>query len=198
MARSEPTPGRLALAPSAEPFRGSAPRPVRRGPGGPPPPRRPHSYGRRRLVAFAIVVTVLVLGYVAVTSLGGGGGGGGTPSGYLGANDKISTEARSIVQAGIDLRTLRDIGVFRASVEKSVAAIGVQITTLQGLVAGESSAGRATIRQTTASARHIATLAADFEKQITAGALGPANQDEAGINTEIAALQQQAAAWNKR
>jgi hypothetical protein len=204
MARTEPTPGtlapgRLALAPSADPFRGSAPRQMRRGPGGSPPPRRPNSYGRRRLVALAIVATILVLGYFAVTSIGGGGGGGhATLTGYLGANDKIATQARSIVQAGVDLRTLRDIGVFRRSVEKSVAEIGAQTTTLQGMVAGESASGRSIIRQTIASGRHVASLGADFERQITAGALGPANQDEAGINTEIAALEQQATAWNKR
>jgi len=201
MARSDPTPGtlapgRLALAPSADPFRGSPPGPVRRGPGA-PPPRRPHSYGRRRLVVFAIIVTILVLGYLAVSSLGGGSGGGGTPSGYVGANDTIAAQAQSIVKAGIDLRTLRDIGVFRSSVEKSVAAIDAQVTTLQGMVARQSASGRTIIRQTMASGRHITQLASDFERQVTEGHLGPADQDEAGINTEIAALQQQAAAWNK-
>src|SRR6478735_6644756 len=132
MGRSDTPPGRLALAPSAQPMRNPGERPPGRGAVREPPAPPPASYGRRRLLVVAIVVTILAIGYFAVTSLGGGGGGGGSSDDpYVNSNQKIAAEGQSMVQAGTDLRTLRDIGKFRSSVEASVAAIHAQLVALQ-------------------------------------------------------------------
>jgi hypothetical protein len=196
MGRPDTPPGRLALAPSARPIRGPGDRPAGRSPVREPPPP-PTSFGRRRLLAIAIVVTILAIGYFAVTSLGGGGGSGGSDDAYLTANHKVASDGQAIVQAGTDMRTLRDIGKFRSSVEASVAAINTQIAALDRLAASHTGKARSIVRDTITSADQLTQLGTTFERDVTKGELGPANRDEAAINVQLVALQQQADAWNK-
>jgi hypothetical protein len=149
-----------------------------------------------------VLLTVAAIAYFAVTSLGGGGGGGGSaaaPSGdtYQRANRTIATEAQSIVQAGTDLRALRDIGTFRTSVEASVARIAEQVTALQRLAATRHGAARTTIDGTIASAQRLELLGAAFERDVTKGLLGPANKDEQSMQDEIQNLAHQFAAWKR-
>ena len=146
---------------------------------------------------LAIVVTILAIGYLAATSLGGGGGGGTSDDPYVNANHKIAAEGQAMVQAGTDLRTLRDIGKFRSSVEASVAAINAQIAALNRLEADHTGKARNIVRDTITSADQLTQLGTTFERDVTKGELGPANRDEAAINVQLAALQQQADAWNK-
>src|SRR5690242_13304986 len=121
MARSDPPPGRVALAPPAQPIRGPGGTPSGRGAARRPPARPPANYGRRRLLAVAIIATVAVIGYLVVNAVTGGGGGSGSGTdSYLTANSELAAQGTSMVQAGVDMRTLRDIGVFRRSVEASV------------------------------------------------------------------------------
>jgi hypothetical protein len=145
----------------------------------------------------AIVATVAVLGYFVVHSVAGGGSGGSDDS-YLTANHAVAAEGTSMINAGTDLRTLRNIGVFRRSVEASVAKIAKRVTTLNGLAADESGNARDIIRQTVTSAEHVGQVGTAYERDVTKGDLGAANRDEADINAELAKLQQQADAWSKR
>jgi hypothetical protein len=202
MGSPDPSAGRLALAPSAPPARGGDDRPtgpVRSGPPDRRAGRRRPGVGRRRLVVVTVLLTVAAVAYFGVTSLGGGGGGTakGAPAGdaYQRANQTIATEAQSIVQAGTDLRALREIGTFRNAVEASLARIAAQATVLQGLAATRHGAARTTIDATVASAQRLQLLGAAFERDVTKEQLGSANKDEASMNEEIGNLAQQFRAW---
>jgi hypothetical protein len=196
MSRSDPPSGPLALAPSDDPIRDPGERPAGGGPARRPPAPPRARYGRRRLLVVAIVVTIVAVVYFVVSSSGGGGGGSNDDA-YLRANHEIATDAQSIVQAGTDLRTLRDIGDFRSSVEASVASIGAQVTALNRIAADHTGRARTIVRQTITSGEQLAQLGTTFERDVTKGELGPANRDEAAIHAGIVDLQQQAGAWNK-
>jgi hypothetical protein len=197
MARSDPPPGRVALAPPVRPIRGPGGPPSGRGPAR-PPTRPAANYGRRRLLVVAVVATVAVIGYFVVHSLSGGGSGGAGDDSYLNANHDIAAQGTSMITAGTDLRTMRNIGVFRVSVEASVAKIGTTVAALNRLAADQTGSARDIIRQTVASGEHIAQVGTTYESDVTNGDLGAANRDEAEINVELAKLQQQADAWSKR
>ena len=101
-------------------------------------PRPAANYGRRRLLAVAVVATVAVIGYFVVHSLSGGGSGGAGDDSYLNANHDIAAQGTSMITAGTDLRTMRNIGVFRVSVEASVAKIGTTVAALNRLAADQT------------------------------------------------------------
>ena len=168
------------------------------GPQRQPPSGSPPSFARRRLIVVAVVVTIAAAVYFGVTSLGGGGGGAAATSDpYLRANSTITAEAQSILTAGNDLRTLRNVGVFANSVNQSIASIGAEVTRL-GQRAHRAKGSRLSVVQATAaSGEHLSQLGATFSHDVTKGNLGPANRDEASIQSEIANLQQQAAQWKK-
>jgi hypothetical protein len=197
MGSPDPSAGRLALAPSAPPARGGDDRPT--GPVRTRPPGRRAGVARRRLVVLTVLLTVAAVAYFAITSLGGGGSGAskGSSGGdaYQRANRAIATEAQAIVQAGTDLRALREIGTFRIATEASLARIAAQVTALQRLAATRHGAARTTIDETVASAQRLQLLGAAFEHDVTKGQLGPANQDEASMRDEIQNLSQQFHAW---
>jgi hypothetical protein len=170
------------------------------GPQRPLPPGPRPSFARRRLIVVAVIVTIAAAVYFGATSLGGGGGSGGgaaTSDPYLRANSAISTEAQSILTAGNDLRTLRNVGVFANSVNQSIASIGAQVTLLTQLANRQKGSRLSVVQATAASGEHLSQLAATFSHDVTKGNLGPANRDEASIQAEIANLQQQATQWKK-
>ena len=169
------------------------------GPQRQPPSGSPPSFARRRLIVVAVLVTIAAAVYFGVTSLGGGGSGGAaaTSDPYLRANSTITAEAQSILTAGNDLRTLRNVGVFANSVNQSIASIGAQVTRLGQLANREKGSRLAVVQATAASGEHLSQLGATFSHDVTKGNLGPANRDEASIQSEIANLQQQAAQWKK-
>jgi hypothetical protein len=204
MGSPDPSAGRLALAPSASSARGGDDRPT--GPVRSRPPGRRESgrrpgVGRRRLVVLTVLLTVAAVAYFAVTSLGDGGGGAAksSPTGdaYQRANRTIAIEAQSMVQAGTDLRALRDIATFRTAVEAAVARIAAQVTALQRLAATRHGTARATIDETVASAQRLQLLGAAYERDVTKGQLGPANKDELSVHDEIENLAQQFDAWKR-
>jgi hypothetical protein len=148
---------------------------------------------------ITVLLTVAAVAYFAVTSLGGGSGAASkdSPTGdaYQRANQTIATEARSIVQAGTDLRALRDIATFRTAVEASLARIAAQVTALQRLAATRHGTARTTIGETVASAQRLQLLGTAFEADVVKERLGPANNDEASIHDELDNLAQQFHAW---
>jgi hypothetical protein len=145
-----------------------------------------------------VLLTVAAIAYFAVTALGGGGGASkDAPTGdaYQRANRTIATEAQSIVQAGTDLRALRDIGTFQSGLQASLARIAAQVTVLQRLAATRHGAARTTIDETIASAQRLQLIGAVFERDVTKEQLGPANKDEVSMHDEIENLAQQFDAW---
>jgi hypothetical protein len=148
-----------------------------------------------------VLLTIAVLAYLVITSLGASGGGdaGGAPAAdaYQRANRAVATEAQAIVQAGTDLRALRDVDKFRAVADRSLAAIATQVTVLQQLGASRHGVARSTIDETVASAQRLALLGTAFERDVVKEQLGAANRDELSIHDEILNLQQQFTAWKR-
>src|SRR5689334_21531210 len=201
MGSPDPSAGRLALAPTDPGFRRPHDRTDPEAERRPEPsgaPRHRAGRGRRRLVAVTVLLTVAALAYFVATSLGGGAGSGApTEDAYLLANRLVAQDGLLIIKAGTDLRALRDVDQFRASVDGSIAKIAAQITMLQGLGAKRQGTARTTIDETVAGAQRIALLATAFEREVVKGALGPANRDEQSLRDEIVAIARLSNEWKR-